>query len=178
MSVTPRTFTSFSNASAIIRKMIVEGSHTAPVLDTAAELVRDLVPLGKAAQAQALWQYVRDSVLYLEDPYSDDHFQSPEVTMRRGAGDCDDQVILLGALLRSIGIGVCLVFVFDAPPTGETFEFPSHVYLEGDVGQVQGETYYVAMETIPVPGPGGGFYYPKFATNQMGKGYLEKVKVG
>lgn len=171
MPVSNRAWVGFSKASALIQSMIVEGSHSSAVLDLAADLARDSAPMGKVSQAQAIWQWVTSNIYYLEDPFSDDHFQTPAVTLKRGAGDCDDQAILLGSLLRSIGIEVRLVFVFDAPPTGSPTEFPAHVYIEGNV---QGQ--WAAMETIPVPGAGGGFYFPKFA-QQEPDGYRERVQV-
>lgn len=171
-----RTWISFGKAKTILARMIVESSHTPEVLDLAADLARDCVMLDKAAQAQALWAYVKSNIYYLEDPYTDDHFQTPQVTLKRQAGDCDDQVILLGSLLRSIGFQVRLVFVFDNPPTGAPAEFPAHVYLEANVGRGPGEEIWAAMETIPVPSPGGGFYYPTFAQQEPG-GFRERVRV-
>jgi transglutaminase-like putative cysteine protease len=176
MAVTPRTWISYGKAKVLLSEMIIAGSHSPVILDLAADLAREHAPMDKAAQSQALWAYVKGTIFYLEDPYTDDHFQSPEVTIKRGAGDCDDQAILLGALLRSIGIQTRLVFVFDSPPTGDAMEFPAHVYLEGNVGRSHGEQIWAAMETIPVPGPGGGFYYPQYGQQQPG-GFRERLNV-
>lgn len=50
-------------------------------------------------------------------------FQSPDRTLRVG-GDCDDQVILLGSILRSMAIPSNIVIAMDETGEGR------HVYLE------------------------------------------------
>jgi transglutaminase-like putative cysteine protease len=149
--VSTRKWVGYSKAVGILSGMIVEGSHDPKVLDLAAKLVHDLGPMNYPAQAQALWLWVRKKILYLSDPYNEDVFQAPDLTMKRQAGDCDDQVILLGSLLRSIGFRVRLVFVFRDRPQNYATEFPEHVYLQVDVNQNSPEEYWVDCDTIPVP---------------------------
>lgn len=171
-----RKWVSYSKAAGIIRNMILEGSHEPAVLDKAAAVVRQL-GRDPAAQAQALWSYVRYTVVYLEDPYGDDHFQGPPVTMARGAGDCDDQVILLGSLLRSIGFQVRLVFVFADQPKNYEADFPVHVYLEVNVAKLDPhEPLWVCADTVPSPDDHGGFYYARFGSTYPA-GFREYVEV-
>lgn len=54
-------------------------------------------------EAEALFEEVRKRVRYTWDPTDYDAFQTPAKTLALQAGDCDDAVALLGALLRSVG---------------------------------------------------------------------------
>lgn len=54
-------------------------------------------------EAEALFHEVRKRVRYTWDPTDYDAFQTPAKTLELRAGDCDDAVSLLGALLRSVG---------------------------------------------------------------------------
>lgn len=54
-------------------------------------------------EATALFNEVRSRVRYTLDPTDFDAFASPSKTLALRAGDCDDQVILLAAMLRSVG---------------------------------------------------------------------------
>ncbi len=66
--------------------------------------------------AKALFYYVRDNIRYLPDPPYE-YIQSPDETLM-GAGDCEDQAILLAYLLKSVGIRSRLVLI------------PGHAYVE------------------------------------------------
>jgi transglutaminase-like putative cysteine protease len=177
-TATGRRWLTYSKASGILKSMIIDGSHDPAVLDKAAELVKGLGQLNYPAQAQALWLYVRNTIFYLSDPYHEDHFQTPAVTMQRGAGDCDDQVILLGSLLRSVGFQVRLVFVFHQPPKNYEADFPDHVLLEVNLDSDNAEQspMWVAAETIPTPDDCGGFYLARFGA-QRGQGFREYLDV-
>lgn len=170
-----RKWVSYSKAAGIIRNMILEGSHDPAVLDKAAAVVRQLPP-NPAAQAQALWSFVRGAVTYLEDPYNDDHFQGPAVTLQRRAGDCDDQVVLLGALLRSVGFQVRLVFVFSERPKNYEADFPLHVYLEVNIEKGNFEPLWICADTVPSPDDQGGFYEARFGVD-FPAGFREYVEV-
>jgi Transglutaminase-like superfamily len=47
---------------------------------------------------------VRDQIRYTSDVVDTETLQPPALTLSRGYGDCDDQSMLLAALLMSIGI--------------------------------------------------------------------------
>ncbi len=176
MQAIARKWMSFTKASGLIKQMILEGSHQPEVLDTAAEIISDLAPMNYVGEAQAIWLFVRDNVRYVEDPSGDDHFQGPTVTMARHAGDCDDQVILLACLLRSIGFRTRIVFVFHDPPKNYSVDFPEHVYLECDVNKGGGPPNWVCVETIPLPDNFGGFSFAIFGVPYP-RGYREFLMV-
>jgi tetratricopeptide (TPR) repeat protein len=104
-----------------------KGSREPAVRKTAYEAVKKIYnePLdikrmsdeerNKAAEAIFLW--VRDNIAYINDPPGD-HFQPAVATLEVRAGDCDDQAILLAAMLGSIGFEPIFVVL------------PDHVYVE------------------------------------------------
>lgn len=176
-TATRRKWVSYSKAAGIIRQMIVEGSHAPAVLDKSREIVL-CVSRNPASQAQALWYYVAKRITYIEDPYNDDHFQAPEITMRLRCGDCDDQVILLGSLLRSVGFETRLVFVFKDRPKDYSADFPEHVYLQVNVERdSNAASMWVDVDTVDQPGYGGNMesaLYGRFVP----VGFREYVEIG
>lgn len=80
---------------------------------------------------RAVEMFVRQKMKYLADPDGGEYVQSPEVLLRQidrnghAYGDCDDHVVLLGAMLTSIGIPVRVAAV----KLGRT-ELFNHVVLE------------------------------------------------
>lgn len=54
----------------------------------------------------ALFNEARSRCRYTLDPTDYDAFQTPSKTLQLASGDCDDEVSLLGAMLRTIGIPV------------------------------------------------------------------------
>lgn len=54
-------------------------------------------------EAEALLEYVRANVRYLQDPNEVELVQQPLKTLEFGVGDCDDMATLLATLLESIG---------------------------------------------------------------------------
>lgn len=72
----------------------------------------------KACYAKALLYFVRQEIEYVNDPPLE-YVKGPRETLINGAGDCDDQAVLLANLLNAIGIETRFVFI------------PGHVYVEG-----------------------------------------------
>lgn len=170
-----RRWVSFRKAAGLIRNLIIEGSHEAAVLDKVAELCRG-VGHDPAAHAFVLWNWVRTHVYYLDDPRNDDHFQTPEVTMKRLAGDCDDQTILLGSLLRAVGFQVRLVFLFSQPPKDYSVEFPEHVYLEFNADKTGNSPLWTCADTVPRPDGYGDQQYARFG-QEVNVGFAEYIEV-
>jgi len=115
-------------------ELVKKGSRDAAVRKKAYELASDVcnAPLNIKEMseenlleiAEAIYVWVRDSIAYVNDP-AGEYFQPPVKTMEVGAGDCDDQSILLAAMLGSIGFEPILVIL------------PEHVYVELRVGEKQ-----------------------------------------
>lgn len=90
-----------------------------------------------SCEAKRLHAWVRDRVKYVRDINDVETVQTPIKTLVDGSGDCDDQVVLFGSLLESIGHPVR--FVAAAFQPGAAF---AHVFLETRLGP-----YWVAGET-------------------------------
>lgn len=65
------------------------------------EVIRRL-PADQPKAARHLHHWVMDSIRYQKDPKN--HWQSPQETLRLGAGDCEDFAILWFASLRLYGL--------------------------------------------------------------------------
>jgi len=63
-------------------------------------------------QICALFDMVKENIEYVSDPRGNDIWEPANVTLRIGAGDCEDQAILLSSLLEAIG-GTTRVYLTD-----------------------------------------------------------------
>lgn len=75
-------------------------------------------------EVNAIYEWVRDRIRYVGDVHGVETLSYPALVMRRKTGDCDDQTMLLCALLESIGYPTRLVI---AQYAGNGFE---HVYAQ------------------------------------------------
>lgn len=110
---------------ATLKRMaqIARKAKTDPaVIELARQVVTDTRRWIAAARQVQAW--VQGNVRYVEDPDGVETLQDPLLTVQIGAGDCDDQSILVASLLQSVGIGARFHAVGERP--GEL----SHVYCE------------------------------------------------
>ena len=56
--------------------------------------------------SRAITDWVYDNIRFFNDPYRTETVQSPQQTLLRQYGDCDDMTVLMGALLMSLGVEV------------------------------------------------------------------------
>jgi len=97
--------------------------------------------------AEGAFHYVRRNVRYTRDHVTHDTFQAPHRTLQYRAGDCDDQTILLGSLLRAVGIPVKLR-IYWLRSTGK----PGHIALRANVGRGRWITLDPTVDRIRVGG--------------------------
>lgn len=83
------------------------------------------------AIASAIYDWMKTHVGYVRDPDGIEWLQSPPRTLQNGYGDCDDQAVLAGALLSSIGVPTRFKVVKADPADRGRY---SHVYLEYQAG--------------------------------------------
>lgn len=115
--------------------------------------VIDNVPGHKnfAGQVHRVHNYVKQNIAYVKDVNGVETVQTPEQTIRNRAGDCDDQSVLVAAMLESIGHPTRFVAI-RMKPLGPFV----HVFVETLVGR-----RWLPVETTedwPV-----GYHPPKFA---------------
>lgn len=120
----------------VMRKLARTGRLTPLVRATVLEAVGGLDQKDFSGEVRALHQYVRDRIRYVRDPIGAELVQTPEATIRLGAGDCDDKSTLLASMLASIGVPPRFVAVGMRPGSY------SHVYVEARLG-----TRWIPLET-------------------------------
>lgn len=112
-----------TNLDETIKKIIeAVNPRSSDVRTLATELARRF-EAGNFKQARRIYEYVRDEIHYIRDPLPFEDIQSPETTLKRLSGDCEDQAILLCSLLLAIGFETALLFA-DTDGDGQ----PDHVY--------------------------------------------------
>jgi hypothetical protein len=125
-----------------LRRMVDEGANDPRVCELAAAICAPCAARDSYAEAAAILSWVQSNVKYMdEDP---EIFRSANYTATHGYGDCDDGVILAGALCKSIGIGT-VVTVLSKRAGLFTWE-PFHVYLCAALPK-RNPTELVPMET-------------------------------
>lgn len=76
------------------------------------------------ATARALYTWVQRRIRYVKDPVGLETVQSPEVTLKLRAGDCDDSATLLVALATAVGLRSRFVVI------GPHVDAMQHVYAQ------------------------------------------------
>lgn len=76
------------------------------------------------AIAKAIHDFIVKEIKYVRDQNEVERLQTPDATLLLKAGDCDDMVILGGALLESVGVPTRIKLI--GQKTGQF----SHIYLE------------------------------------------------
>jgi transglutaminase-like putative cysteine protease len=71
--------------------------------ELADRIIAPVPPKAFRREIRALFNFVRRNVRYTLDTNEIEVIQPPKETLRRGAGDCDDMCILLGALCEQVG---------------------------------------------------------------------------
>ncbi len=138
--------------------------HRVPIVVAYGQMFR--LPLTSACamkdahcESQALWDFAVLNVRYVEDPDGFDLFCTAEQTLLAGGGDCDDFVILLGALHKLVGFRgvVARVVSTDA-------KYWEHVYLLVGFPK-HAPAKWVALDPT-VKGATPGWQYNRIKTQQ------------
>ena len=82
------------------------------VRNKAAEVARSYPGAYNIYQVCALFDMVKEEIEYVSDPRGNDIWEPANVTLRIGAGDCEDQAILLSSMIEAIG-GTTRVYLTD-----------------------------------------------------------------
>lgn len=134
-------------------RKIVRQWKKSPTLRQLTLDVIDNVPGHKnfLGQVHRIHNYVKNTIAYVKDINGVETVHTPEQTIRNRAGDCDDQAVLVAAMLESIGHPTRFVAI-RMKPLGPFV----HVFTETLVGR-----RWLPVETTedwPV-----GYHPPKFA---------------
>ena len=77
------------------------------------------------AEAEAIFNFVRDSIRYVRDINGVETLQSPVITLQTQMGDCDDQTTLLASMLEAVGYATRFVVAGYIEPNHY-----EHVYMQ------------------------------------------------
>ncbi len=114
----------------IMRQFVREYKKTIPVRELALSLVRDLHGHKNwIGQVKRVHSFVQRNIQYVRDIRGVETIATPLVTMQTRQGDCDDQAVLLAALLESIGHPTRFVAIKQ-----NVFGPYVHVYTETKIG--------------------------------------------
>lgn len=148
----------YFQAAQRMAEIIRDSSRDPKIVGTARALIRNLAPGDYASEAATLAHLVKQRVRYTGDPSGEDLYASPLVTLQQLAGDCNNKVLLFGALARSIGFPVRLLFVFSTPAPDLVHDFPAHVLAQVDVYKGERRTpQWWTVELSPLPDKVNGF---------------------
>lgn len=120
----------------IMRGLVREFKMHPGVRQLAKKIVQPCPSKNIRCEVSRLHAFVADKIRYVRDIAGVETVQAPDVTLRDRSGDCDDQAVLIGALLLSIGHPVRFIAV------GFRAGQFSHVYAETPIGPD-----WVALET-------------------------------
>lgn len=108
-----------------MKDMAFKGSIHPTVIETASLVVRNVGHKDYAGEAEAIFNWVKSNIRYVRDPNGVEMIQAPWVTLKKGAGDCDDLSTLINSLLASIGMQTGYETIRSDPANPDEF---SHVY--------------------------------------------------
>jgi len=108
-----------------IRKLIVEGSESPACCERVEQVLRGVAPQHEEGKVRALFHFCRKQIRYRRE--KKETLQSVDVLLQgRPRGDCDDQVVLLGAMLRCAGFQRIVLVVVGMHNDHEY----DHIYLK------------------------------------------------
>lgn len=109
---------------AVMARLARKDAQTAPIRNLAIEIVGQVAPKDYAAEAAAVQAWVKRCIRYVRDVAGVETLTPPVYTIGLKSGDCDDQAMLVAALLTSIGARTRFVAI---GPIASMFR---HVYTE------------------------------------------------
>lgn len=87
----------------LMRQLVKKYKSHLEIRSLAANLVSFLPGKDELGEIEAIFCFVRDHIRYLKDISGVETLSTPDKTLELRQGDCDDQAVLLAALLESIG---------------------------------------------------------------------------
>lgn len=84
-------------------KLVRRAKENPQLREYALTLVAGVPEKDFEAEVSEIFGFVRDSIRYTRDINGIETVQTPEKTLEYGQGDCDDQSVLLSALLEILG---------------------------------------------------------------------------
>jgi len=144
----------FSDAAARMVEIIQESSRDPELRAKAIEIIQPAATGMYGNELRLLFEFVRDQMKYIGDTNGEDIFQWPALTLENLAADCNNRVLLLGALARSVGFPVRLIFLWEDFNADIMNEYPVHVWMDADLTKgEQDRPIWIPLETTPTRDP-------------------------
>jgi len=86
-----------------MKRLTRQGKKSGIIRNKALELVRYVPAKDWPGQVNAIFEFVRDRIRYVRDIRGVETVAFAERVLEQGQGDCDDEAVLLGSLLESVG---------------------------------------------------------------------------
>jgi len=103
---------------------------------------------------KTIYQWMLRNIKWDRDPDGKEMLRSPIVTLDRRVGDCDDHTILIGSLLKSMGMPVRIVLIASRSYRPDIY---NHVLVE-TLAPINGKLQWIAIDTTPLNAEGK--YFP------------------
>lgn len=107
-----------------MRALVRENVRSPEILNAVASIIFLMPQHDQFAEVEAIFNFVRGQIRYMRDVVGVETLATPQMTMRRRVGDCDDQSTLLCTLCEAAGYPTRFVL---AGYNGPEFE---HVYCQ------------------------------------------------
>lgn len=124
----------------VMAQLVRTGKTDVAVRDLAQQIVQSLPSKDYLGEVETIWQWVRNNIRYVRDVQGVETVATPGRTLQSRSGDCDDQSVLIGALLSSIGHKIRFAALAFSPHRY------SHVFAETMIGR-GGARRWIALET-------------------------------
>jgi len=108
-----------------MNRLVREGRNHPAIVHDARQIVRNVPRKDYAAEAEAIFAWIKDNIRYTRDPRGTEWLQRAEVTLKEGHGDCDCLSVLQNAMFEALGMETGFVAVKAEPRAPEEF---SHIY--------------------------------------------------
>lgn len=111
-----------------MQQLIDSGARSPGVRSNAVEIIRRAGVQEKDShgEVRAVFEWVKANFHFIKDPHGRETLGTADFLLELRAGDCDDYVVVLGALLSSLGYPVKIVTIKADADEPERY---SHVYL-------------------------------------------------
>lgn len=122
-----------------------EGGRDPRVVEFARAIVRDLDSKDYEGELRRIFEYVKGTVRYVQDPRGLEYVATPYRTLFvTGNGDCDDHAVVVGALALALNHGVRFRTVKVDPRRPRDW---SHVYAMVGCATAAGPVRWFALDT-------------------------------
>lgn len=144
----------------VIRKLIDQGKKDIVIRTLAEKITQYIPPKDYKREVAAVYNFVNRRLRYTKDIHRVETVHRARDLLRRHrkAADCDDFVILTGALLQAIGHPIRIIIIGNNDEDKEDY---SHIYLQVQIGKE-----WVALDGS-VPGAKMGWEAPRYSAKKI-----------